>query len=233
MAKKFIVFTTGRSGSTALMGYLEGFSDIGLPNKNIRCPDNELMHPRRIGEIANQYQTLCNVPITSQDELIEQFFRYNEDFAYAGFKSMPLRHSSLQELTARRDIKFIVLTRNDLYSTVASFFVAIHSGSWHRSGEPQQVKWRFSAEHEKQVFGHLRYIHESHKALKDIKNPVRISYEDLCRRDFQQPELDDYFGRSVKIANPQKPVSAMDYVLNWEVFAQFIDENYRKLGALD
>lgn len=233
MAKKFVVFTTGRAGSTALMNYLEAFHDIGLPNKNIKCPDNELIHPKRIGVIANQYQALCKVPITSQDELIEQFFNYNEDFAYAGFKSMPLRHNNLQKITARPDIKFFILTRADLYSTVASFFVAIHTGSWQRSGEPQQVKWYFRPEHEKQVFGHLRYIYESHQLLKNIKSAVRISYEDLCLPDFQQHELDHFFGRSVKIANPQKPVSAMDYVLNWDAFAKFIDENCRKLGPLD
>jgi len=212
------------------MDYLEAFDDIGVPNKNIHCPDNELVHPARIREIANQYQVLCKVPITCQDVLIQQFFKYNKNYAFAGFKSMPPRHDNLQELIARQDIKFIILTRDDVYSTVASFFVAIHTGSWRRGGGPQQIKWHFRPEHEKQVFGHLHYIYESHILLKDIKNAVRISYEDLCRPDFQQQALEDFFGRVVKIANPKPPVSARDYVLNWDAFKQFIDANRAKLG---
>ena len=134
MSKKFIVFTTGRAGSTALMDFLETFDDVALPNKNIDCRDNELLHSDRIKKYFIKYQGLCNKPVNSQEDLIERFFEYNSKAPYAGFKSMPTRHMHFGKLIARQDIRFIILTRKDICSTIARFFVAVHTGSWRRSG---------------------------------------------------------------------------------------------------
>jgi len=124
MAKKFIVFTTGRAGSTALMDSLEKFDDVALPNKNIACRDNELLNPIEIKKYLIEYQGLCNRPVNSQEYLIECFFEYNSKAAYAGFKSMPTRHIHLRKLISNKDIRFIILTCRDICSTVASFFIA-------------------------------------------------------------------------------------------------------------
>ena len=49
--------TVGRTGSTALMDAVQGFDDIAVPNKTIACPDNELVHPRRV---RLTYESLCD-----------------------------------------------------------------------------------------------------------------------------------------------------------------------------
>ena len=106
MSKKFIVLTTGRAGSTALMDALERFDDIALPNKNIECQDNELVHPYRLKQDIIKYKEVFNKPINSRADLIECFFDYNSRSAYAGFKTMPERHAPFGELISKKDIRF-------------------------------------------------------------------------------------------------------------------------------
>jgi len=232
MSKKFIVLTSGRAGSTALMDFLESFDDVALPNKNFACRDNELLHPDRIKEHFIKYQELCNKPVSSQEDLIERFFEYNSKTPYAGFKSMPTRHIHFGQLIARQDIRFIILTRKDICSTIASFFVAVHTGSWRRSGGPQSVRWQFCNEHVKQVLEHLGYVYKCDKLLGQIENGVRITYEDLCLPDFNNNELNDFFGRTVRIEDPKQPVSAADYVVNWEEFKKFVEGSYQRMSLL-
>jgi len=224
--------TSGRAGSTALMDFLESFDDVALPNKNIACRDNELLHTDRIKEHFIKYQELCNKPVSNQEDLIERFFEYNSKIPYAGFKSMPTRHIHFGQLIARQDIRFIILTRKDICSTIASFFVAVHTGSWRRSGEPQTVKWQFRQENVQQVLDHLRYIYKSEKLLGQIENSVRITYEDLCSPYFNNYELNDFFKRTVKLENPKKPVTAADYVVNWAEFKKFVEVSSQRLHLL-
>ncbi len=72
--RRFCVLTTGRTGSTALMNRLQRFDDIALPNRNIDCPSNELLHPRHIGNYIKEYSRLCKRSITTQDQLIQPPF---------------------------------------------------------------------------------------------------------------------------------------------------------------
>ena len=232
MSKKFIVFTSGRAGSTALMDALDKFDDIALPNKNIECRDNELLHPNSIKKNFIKYQGLCNKSIKSQKEIIDCFFKYNFRAAYAGFKSMPIRHTHFGKLIAQKDIRFIILARRDISSAIASFFVASNTGSWRRSGEPQMVKWEFVNENVPKVLDYLGYIYKSDRLLDQIENGIRITYEDLCSPDFNNNELNDFFGRTVRLENPKPPVSAADYVVNWEVFKKFVEDSYQRLGSL-
>jgi len=46
--KTFCVLATGRAGSTLLMKALKKFEDVAVPNKNVVCPDEELLHPAKI-----------------------------------------------------------------------------------------------------------------------------------------------------------------------------------------
>ena len=68
--------------------------------------------------------------------------------------------------------------------------------------------------------------------LDQIENGVRITYEDLCRPDFNNNELNDFFERTVRLENPKPPVSAADYVVNWEVFKKFVEGSYQRMGLL-
>lgn len=227
--KRFCVLTTGRTGSTALMDWLKKFDDIALPNKNVDCPDNELMHFDRVRKYARDYSQLCKTSITTQEQLIDRFFEYNSGFPFAGFKSMPNRHRNYREFIERPDIKFIVLTRNDIAATAASFVVAMKAGSWRRSGEEQRARWTFRREDAKRVLSNLAYIHQSLVQLSWVPRAIRITYEELCDSGFRCPELDAYFGRPVKIEDPKPPTSGRDYVTNWEVFEAFIMRAYREM----
>jgi len=87
--KKFCVMTIGRSGSTSFMNCLEAYDDIGVPNKNIACIDNELLHPKRTQGYLNEYEQLSGTAITNPQQMIENFYAFNSHYGYAGFKSMP------------------------------------------------------------------------------------------------------------------------------------------------
>ncbi len=229
--RRFCVLTTGRTGSTALMNRLQRFDDIALPHRNIDCPNNELLHPRHIGNYIKEYSRLCKRSITTEDQLIQGFFEYNSDFPFAGFKSMPERHRNYKEFIARKDIRFIVLIRKDIGSTVASFIVAAAADSWERTGEAHPARWTFRKQEAKRALGHLDYIHRSFVQLSRVPDAIRITYEDLCDPGFSCPALDEYFGRPVRIDDPKPPTSARDYVTNWEEFEAFIKKAYRHLRS--
>jgi hypothetical protein len=222
---KFCVITVGRAGSTSLMNVLEAFPDVAVPNKNIPCVDNELVHPKRVQEHMKRYAELCGTPITGPEQLFDCFFAYNAAFAYAGFKTMPNRHKNLGAFVSRPDIRFITLTRQDIASTVASFLMAMKTDSWRRFGEPQQATWKFVAEQDGPAArNNLAYVLLSLDQLHRVPNAIRLAYEDLCDPAYRCPALDDFFGRPIKLDNPQPPTSASTYVENWDEFRAFIDE---------
>lgn len=230
--KKFCVLTVGRAGSTSLMNVLECFPDIAVPNKNIPCVDNELVHPKRVQEHLKRYSALCGAPITSPDQLIDCFFAHNAAFAYAGFKTMPNRHKNLAAFVARPDIRFITLKRQDIASTVASFLLAMKTDSWRRFGEPPQTTWKFvAAQDGPPARNNLTYILHSLAQLSRVPNAIRLTYEELCDPHFHSPALDDFFGRPIKLDDPKPPTSASTYVENWDEFRAFIDEASRTFAA--
>ena len=231
MMKKFCVLTVGRAGSTSLMTVLEKSPDIAVPNKNISCVDNELVHPKNVQEYAKKYSELCGKPIATPDELIDGFFAHNASAAYAGFKTMPNRHKNLRAFAARTDIQFITLVRQDVASTVASFLLAMKTDSWRRSGEPQQARWKFDVQQDGPAArSNLAYVLGSLAQLGQVPNAIRLTYEDLCDPKFHSPALDGFFGRPVKLDNPRPPTSASEYVENWEEFKAFMKEAYRNLS---
>ncbi len=230
--KRFCVLTVGRAGSTSLMNVLEKFPDVAVPNKNIPCVDNELFHPKRVQAHMQRYAELCGTPITGQRQLIDCFFAHNAGMAYAGFKTMPNRHKNFGAFTARKDIRFITLTRRDIPSTVASFLLAMKTDSWRRFGEPQPVTWKFvAAQDGRQALSNLAYVHESLDKVSRVPNAIHLAYEDLCDPAYRCAALDDFFGRPIRIENPKPPTSGSAYVENWDEFCAFIGEGLRKLDA--
>jgi len=228
-ARKFCLMTEGRSGSTSLMEALESFDDIAVPNKNISCPDNELVHLRFFQDYCNEYSRLADRKIRNANELIEVFFQLNDTarYQYMGFKSMPNRHPDFPEFTARKDIRFITLKRRDIVSTSASFMVALARGSWRRHGEGWDEHWTFDpTQHAESVKSNLAYIYESHKLLDSIADSIPLYYEDLCNPEYQNAALDEFFMRQVRIKDPKPPTVASSYVTNWDQFSHFVEETW-------
>lgn len=222
-SSRFCVLTVGRSGSTSLMNFLAKFDDIALPCKDVDCVDNELLHPDRVAQYAVFYAQRCAMPVRTEDDLIDCFYRAHAASAYAGFKSMPNRHPDFAAFAARRDIRFITLVREDIVSTVASFMVAIDTGSWRRFGEPQAARWTFDAARDGQrVRGNLAYVLQSNAALRNIPGAVALTYEGLCDPAFSDAALDEFFARRISIENPRPPTHGSSYVGNWDEFAAFV-----------
>ena len=221
-SRRFCLLTVGRSGSTSLMNFLGSFSDIALPCKDVDCVDNELLHPDRVAAYAAAYARRCNRSVRTSNELIECFYAV-QTAPYAGFKSMPNRHPDFATFATRGDIRFITLLREDVVSTVASFLVAMDTGSWRRSGEPQRARWTFNMQRDgRRVLGNLAYVQQCNAALRGVPRAIGLSYEELCSPDFGNAELDSFFGRKVRIENPRPPTHGGSYVENWEEFSAFV-----------
>jgi hypothetical protein len=225
-SKKFCVITPGRAASTALMNVIADSEDVAVPNKNIDCPNNELVQHRFVKKYRQQYAELSQKPIKTNRELIEQFFRYNYHYTYVGFKTMPLRHKDDPGFLLQDDIQFIVLARNDIASTVASFLHARKANTWDRTGGSYQAKLKIGLFDKFLIWGNVRYIRNSLAMIEKINNPIQISYESLCSPNFQNDELNEFFNRTIRLSNPLKPTSGEDYVENWEGFKRFVERWY-------
>jgi hypothetical protein len=226
--RRFCLMTTGRTGSTQLMNSLADSDEVRVPAKDIECSDNELTHPEALQKNLEQYAALCG-PIKGQTELIETFYQHNRRYHYAGYKSMPTREENYDAFVSRKDIQFIVLTRSDIASTTASFYMAIRDGSWSRKGEPQPAHWHFDEKDDGQgIAGNLKYLATSHLLLERITDPIHLTYEDLCSPGYCNARLDDFFGRHIGLAAPRPPTSGADYVVNWDTFKAFVDRTYRE-----
>jgi len=216
--RKFCVLTTGRSGSTWLMEALERFPDIALPKKQIDCIDSELLRPGGFGEHCSAYAALTDAWVIGQDGLIDTFFWYSAAASFAGFKSMPHRHENYEDFLRRPDIRFITLERADTASTVASFLLAMRSGTWRRHGTSPPQRWTFRAEDSGDVQAVLARLLDNRAALARVPNAIRLTYEELCSDNFASPELDDFFERPIRFCNPRPPVSGAAYTGNWDDF---------------
>lgn len=223
--KNFCLLTAGRSGSTALIDALAGFKDILVPNKKIECIDNELFHPKNIGRYVRQYQEITGRPINDEIALAKAFFSSGKQYSYAGFKSMPERHKNLPDLIKKLNLKVITLTRNDIASTVASFIVAIDKGTWRRDGGEQVHKMVFGPHYAERALSHLRYIEKSYQQLKSLPDAIHLVYEEIVSSNFASEQLDEYFGRPVRLKKAGKPTQAATYVDNWHEFEAFIEKN--------
>jgi len=228
--KRFILMSSGRAGSTSFIDALASFDDIAVPSKQIDCVDNEIFHPQFVKKYASQYQQLSGLPVRDEMSLIEAFYQSN-DAAYCGFKSMPNRHRSLHALVDEGNIKIISLSRQDIASTVASFIIAIDRNTWRRQGGKQKHRFVFGPEYQQRAFSHLGYILESQKIFNSLPNSIQLNFEDLCKTDFQNEELNDFFQRPIKLANPRPPVSAEAYVDNWVEFTAFIEQKLAEIDA--
>jgi hypothetical protein len=134
-----------------------------------------------------------------------------------------MRHKDDPGFLDRDDIQFIVLTRDDIPSTVASFIAARNKNTWNRRGGKIQSKIHIRGINVLMVWGNAFYIRRSLNALKNTKNGIKINYEDLCDPNFNNQDLNAFFGRTIQLANPVKPTSGAEYIENWDWFKQFVE----------
>jgi hypothetical protein len=209
------------------MKVLEGFDDVIVPNKNIDCSNNELVQPRFVKQYKKQYEELTKTRIKTNQALIDQFYLYNQDFEYVGFKTMPLRHKANLEFMQRDDIQFVALIREDIPSTVASFIAARKRNTWDRKGGANQTKLVLKGFDKLMVWGNIRYIRESLKLINNTTDAIHIKYEDLCNPNFSNSALNEFFNRPIKLAKPVRPTSGEDYMEDWEGFKRFVERTLK------
>ncbi len=217
--RRFCLLTTGRSGSSSLMRAFQVHDDIVVPSQQIGFEGDELLLPHGFERHRRAYEQLLGLPIDGGDALIEAFYRYNAGMAFAGFKSMPHRHADFRDFVAREDIRSITLVRADVASTVASFMLALRQGTWGRRGEAPRKRWTFQPHDAAEARAILRRLQNNMRALAGVPAAIRLTFEDLCDPECSAPELDDYFGRPIRIADPRPPTSGASYTGNWADFA--------------
>lgn len=213
------------------MDCLAVFDDIGVPGKQFDCDDNELLNPRRLTATVDYYSTLSKAKIRGELSLFDAFYESNAHFAYAGFKSMPLRHKQLGALLTKQDTQIITIVRSDVASTCASFITAHRHGTWRREGILPDYRYRFTEQDAELLRGNVQYLLRSWKLLQDIPGAIALSFEDCCEPTFESPKLDAYFGRPVRFQNPRPPVSGAFYVENWLEFQEFVKSVWLQNGG--
>lgn len=231
--RKFCVLTTGRAGSTALMDQIAALPHVAVPAKDIDCRDSELTHPGNAPRNAAAYAALTGSPIGSIPELVEAFYGHHANDVLAGFKSMINRHPDLAQFIHRGDVQFITLRRRDIAATVASFMLAMEQGTWRRDGGQPPNTWTFTADKAERVASNLDYVVFSNRALAQVPKAIALDYESLCRVDFADPRLDAFFGRPIRLPNPQPPTDASRYVTNWGAFTAFLRQRIAQRGIPD
>ncbi|MEM9367874.1 MAG: hypothetical protein AAGD07_17925 [Planctomycetota bacterium] len=223
MTKKFCLLTPGRSGSTTLIRAIGNRPGVALPSRDISsCIDDELVHPARLRQTSKAYEALVGRPIPDGNALVDTFFEVHQSDAFAGFKSMPARHEPYESFLRTEGLHFIVLTRDDLPSLVASFHVAKRRGTWRREGEEHEFRWRFTRDQIPGLRATTEYVRRSVELLKQVPNPIWIRYEDLVSPGFQCIELDAFFGSPIQIESPKGPVSGSSYVSGWNDFQSYV-----------
>lgn len=213
------------------MDSLAAHPDIGLPIRQYDCDDNELLNAIRLKETQRCYSELAGQRLDGESALIEAFFASNLQFAYAGFKSMPLRHRELSSLLADPELQIITIRRWDLCSTAASFLLATRFGTWRREGEEQKNLYEFVAEDEQMVRSNLAYLEKSWKLLQGVPSAIDLIFEDFCYAGHSDPLLNEYFGRTITFLHPRAPRSGSEYIKNWGDFRAFVEKVWTDLGG--
>jgi len=223
-AKQFCVMTMGRSASTTLMTALEAEHDIALPNKDIYCPGNELLQPVRMPLYKTFYSEKTGFPAATTSALVDAFYASHAQAKFVGFKSFPSRHPDIAYFSARNDVRFVALLRQDIPSAIASYIMArTQSGQWARKGGEQTLNWQFDPSLDaNDVEIKVDEVVRECLALMQLPHAIRLTYEQMCSPDFSNAALDQFFGRPIRIAHPKPPTQAAQYVKNWEQFSEFV-----------
>ena len=143
-----------------------------------------------------------------------------------GYKAMPTWHSDFAGYLKKSadGFKLIAIRRLDVASCVASFESARLNGEWVRHGGPQPEKWVFRRAHSSRIAAFVRHVVASNRAIESLAGAVQVAYEQFVSPGFSSPELDEYFGHKVELADPKGPTDASRYVENFQEFSDFVSE---------
>ena len=67
--------------------------------------------------------------------------------------------------------------------------------------------------------------------IAKIPNSINVFYEDICKRDFRHPELNEYFARDISLDLPKEPLDPSTYVTNWREFESYVNRRAAALRA--
>ena len=230
-AKRFCVVTTGRCASAALFQSLERYNDIMTPTKQMGGGNRELLHDRDLAERCEQYSDLVGETVDNQDQLIKAFYQSNETMAYSGFKTLYNFVDDWEKFT-QLDVQWIVLTRDDLASQIASFMLALKSKNWETIQTPAERSWSFLYAERRRIKAFGLEIIKHEKIIKQLP-AIKLTYEQLAQVGFANTELNDYFGRVIQLQYPRSATKASDYVVNWDLFSQFVQDEILSQSARD
>ena len=232
MTGRFAIVTTGRAGSTSLLAALGAYHDIAVPAKQIDCPDNEIFRRRNPHVYWSDYERLSGLPIHDDISLARAFYLSNAAAPYAGFKTMPNRHRNLAKLLADLSVQAIALIRRDIPATIASFLLAIDSGNWRRPPTEAPGVLRYTPALNPRIDSHLVYLLRASQTLASLPHAIRLSYEDLCTPNFDDPELQAFFGRRVTLPEPRAPLDPRTYVEGWPSYESYVTQRTWALQRL-
>lgn len=225
--QRFCVITSGRAGSTWLMDRLAEHDDVALVRRFIDSDDDELLNPLHIDAMRTRFG---DVAASSSRSLVDGFYRAAGDWPFAGFKTMPDRHTDDAGFMLRPDIRFIVLLRESLVDTVASFLVAAERHAWRRGAQPPAC-WTFQPAHHPRATGLIDYLLRCQHALRRIPGAIQLSYEQLCTPGFRSEALDSFFARPLQFSDAREPTDARRYVSNHAELLEFVRATVTTLEA--
>lgn len=227
--RRFCVLTTGRTGSNALFDGFARHPDIAVPTLDGGTTNSELLHPR----VLDRYRQLLaghgERATPDAASLVDAFFDSRRDAAFAGFKLMPWQHPDIASFILRSDIKRIVLSRDDLPSMLASWFIANRFDSWQKSSRAVVAEWTFGRAHVAELRRHLIFVLHSKHQLDRVQGAIELRYEDLCEPGFCSEPLDEFFGRHVALPEPKAATQGREYLRNWQEFVDFVNDETAKL----
>lgn len=217
--KKFVIFTSGRSGSTLLVDLLNSSPEI-------QC-DDELLK-RRVA-----------FPIP----LVRSFERQSERLIY-GFKLLSYQLLNVQtgiknkkkfldQLIHEEGYQLIHLSRNNKAKQALSIIYAFYRGQWHnQQGSKQKEAKRFELNPATYLhfLGELQVLEDFEQAMVSNFEHLSLTYE----QDLQQPEqyeksmqrVSEYLG--VEIARPETnlkkvtPSKLSDMISNQEALVRAV-----------
>lgn len=213
------------------MDRISELESVAVPNKDIDCRDNELVHPEHFKQYAAAYAAITGRDISTVPELIRAFYAYHEDADFAGFKSMINRHPYPRAFIRHSGIQFITLLRRDVPSTIASFMAAKEKHTWRRNGGTPSQKWTFDSSDTRYLDSNISYVVQSNRILEQIPGAISLWYEECCRPDFENTRLDSYFRAHIAFRQPKPPTNAAEYVTNWDEFVNYVTKRVRSFSG--
>lgn len=185
--QKFVIFTSGRSGSTLLV-------DLINSNPNIHC-DLELLK-RRVFSPMNLIKT--HAKCSTQDTYGFKLLSYQLKNVQTGIKN---KWMFLDKLVNKEGYKLIHLERENKAKQALSIIYAFYRGKWHNqkgSAQKQTLQFELDPAVLYKFIKESEILREFEAEMLEGQEYVHISYErdlaDATRRDETIQKVSDWIG---------------------------------------